>query len=66
MVDYISILPIINRGVQQLKIFGDKNQIGNVDMSTTPGIRHTHNLFNYCKNIEVQTKIRRIGQPMAN
>lgn len=47
MLDYPSLIPFVNNGLQNIKLFGDKSQIGFVDFSTTSGRSFNKNLFDY-------------------
>lgn len=61
MVDYLSLIPLMNLGIKKLMLFGDKYQIGNVEFSQSSGTRPLSNLLMLCKNVEVSNEIRRIG-----
>lgn len=37
MLDYTALIPFMNLGFEKLKIYGDDNQVGVVDFSTTKG-----------------------------
>lgn len=52
-------------GFNKLKLYGDKNQVGNVDLSYSFGVRTTKNLFDHVNHVDVVNQMRRIGQPLA-
>lgn len=64
MVDWVDLVPFMNLGVNSLRTFGDDRQIGIVDMTQTWGLRHTSNIMKYTKNLTINNKVRRFGQPL--
>jgi UDP:flavonoid glycosyltransferase YjiC (YdhE family) len=63
---YINILPTLQRVTGTIHLYGDTTQIGSVDMSATPGIRHSKDLIQYTKLEPTRfNKSWRIGNPLA-
>lgn len=61
MISYVQLVPFLNKGIKRIKMYGDKYQIGMVDMLSVAGPINDLSIFDMSKNKKTSNIVRRIG-----
>jgi hypothetical protein len=68
MIDFSDLVQLWTMDIRKLHLLGDSSQVGAVDMSQTPGVRHNLSLMSRVPRANRQTHrvTRRMGAPMTD
>ncbi|BCL84886.1 polyprotein [Phytophthora endornavirus 2] len=65
MLQWTDVHCMITEDVEELYLYGDRHQIGVVDMSSSSGVRNDRNITQYTTNVETPSGTYRIGNPLC-